>query len=345
MKKKTISILCSLALLSSLAGCVQNETQQKESPPSESESSTESESGDISAENTGEPPSAEVTTDDSAQETENPSATVSPSDSEGQDINTSGDSSGDSLIFHLSTDSSAANPQTILEWEGLSVTADYWDSETLTLHLSAQNTSDIPLTIQAVYCSVNDAMQTPDFSLSVEAASSGQGSMSFSQESFSDSGITQPERICFTPVVLDGLDYSTRHIGQKISLQTDLSGEGSVPQGQQLAEQDGIRISYLGVSDTSSWGMDILLCIENHSGKNLSFEATDTLVNDISVNPMFSVTAADGTYAVGLFSLFSEELEEHEIHDIQSLTFSIRVLDLSDYQTIETFENLTPAVS
>lgn len=345
MKKKTLSILCSLVLLSSLTGCLQNETSQKNSSSSENESSAESESGDTSADNSGEASSAETATENSAEGSENPAATVSPTDNEFQEPDPSGDSSGEPLVFTLSTDSSASIPQTILEWEGLSVTADYWDPETLTLHFSADNSSDTPVAIQAVYCSVNDAMQTPDFSLSVDAASSGQASMSFSEESFSDNGISQPETICFTPVVLDGLDYSTRYIGQEIALQTGSAGETAVPEGQVLAEQDGIKISYLGISDTSSWGTDFLLCIENHSGRNLSFEAADTRANDLSVNPMFSVTVADGSYAVSRLSLFSEELKEQEIHDIRSLTFSIRVLDLSDYQTIETFENLAPSVS
>lgn len=339
MKKKTISILCSLVLLSALGGCRQEETANLET---ESDSTTESESGDTAADHAIEIPSPDAEADGSVQESADPAAIPSPTDQENPDAE---DSAGDSLVFSVSADASAASPQTVLEWEGLSLSADYWDPETLTLHFSAENTSDSSLIIQAAYCAVNGSMQTPDFSLSADAASSVQGSMSFSNESLSDSGITQAGSICFTPVILNGLDYTTLYMGQPVTVETGLAKDNAIPQGQLLAEQDGIRISYIGSSDHSSWGTDFLLCIENHSGKTLSFETGDTLVNDLTVSPMFSVTVTDGNYAVSSLSLFSEELEAQQIHDIQSLKFSIRVLDPTDYHTIETLDNLAPAVS
>ena len=91
-------------------------------------------------------------------------------------------------------------------------------------------------------------------------------------------------------------------------------------------------------------GTDFLLCIENHSGGDLTFEAANTLVNGAAVNPLFSATVTDGKYAVSPLSLFSDELEDLQINEIQSLTFSIRVLDPTDYHTIRTLENLTPSV-
>ena len=250
----------------------------------------------------------------------------------------------DALALSLSADPSSAVPQPVLEWEGLTLTADYWDPDILTVHFSAENSSDSPLTIQVVSCWVNDAMQTPDFSLSVDAGQSAQGSMSFSQEDFSNSGISQAGTIGFTPVVLNGTDYTTLYTGQPVSLDTGLSGDPSVPDGQLLADQDGIRISFTGTTDNSMPGTDFLLCIENHSGTDLTFEAADTLVNGAAVNPLFSATVTDGKYAVSPLSLFSDELEDLQINEIQSLTFSIRVLDPTDYHTIRTLENLTPSV-
>lgn len=311
MKKKTISILCSLALLSVLGGC------RQEAATPEDSSLTES------AENAAE----------------------ADSDAVSEDTAVSDDSESDTSALSISADPSAADPQRILEWEGLTLSADYWDPETLTLHFSAENSSDTSLTIQAADCWVNDAMQTPDFSLSVETGASAQGSMTFSRDSFSDSGVTEAGRIGFTPVVLDGMNYSTLYTGEAVVLDTGLSRDVSIPAGQLLAEQDGIRISFVGSSDSSLWGTDFLLCIENHSGQELSFEAADTQANGTAVEPLFSAAVSDGKYAVSALSLFSDELEEKQIGEIRSLTFSIRVLDPADYHTVLTLENLSPSLS
>lgn len=343
MKKKTISILCSLALLSVLGGCRQETASQDNvsQTGSQTESENDTEAGkdpEVSAEDAVSSPEASPEATDAPADTGNETG----DDASGTDV--SADSQTGASALSLSADPSSAVPQSVLEWGGLTLTADYWDPDTLTVHFSAENSSDSPLTIQVVSCWVNDAMQTPDFSLSVDAGQSAQGSMSFSQEDFSNSGISQAGTIGFTPVVLNGTDYTTLYTGQPVSLDTGLSGDPSVPDGQLLADQDGIRISFTGTTDNSMLGTDFLLCIENHSGGDLTFEAADTLVNGAAVNPLFSATVTDGKYAVSPLSLFSDELEDLQINEIQSLTFSIRVLDPTDYHTIRTLENLTPSV-
>ncbi|HIS25916.1 MAG TPA: hypothetical protein IAA57_03290 [Candidatus Pullilachnospira intestinigallinarum] len=344
MKKKTISILCSLALLSVFGGCRQEPTVSKDSAPTETvESDTESDR--ISDDSVANEPTVSLEADTDNASGGDSASSDDFSDAGAGDTQVSDTRPEDAFTCSISADPSSADPQTILTWEGLTLTADYWDPETLSLHFSAENTSDTPLTIQASGCWVNNSMQSPDFSLSVEADASAQGSMTFSQDGFSESGITEAGRIGFTPVVLDGMNYSTLYTGEAVALDTGLSREASIPAGQLLAEQEGIRISFVGSSDSSLWGTDFLLCIENHSGQNLSFEAADTQVNDTAVEPLFSAAVDDGKYSVVSLSLFFDELKNKQISQIRTLSFSIRVLDPTDYHTVLTLENLSPSLS
>ncbi len=240
----------------------------------------------------------------------------------------------------------SSDSQAVLEWEGLTVTAGPWDPDTLTLSISAENTDSRPVTLQAASCWINNYMQTPDFSLNVEAESSASGLMTFSRESFSISGIDQAETIGFTPVVLDGTDFSVLHTATPAVISTGLpSGEAPEHQGQTLYDENGIRILYLGPGEDSQWGMDFLLFIENNSGRDLAFETENCRINGHSLNPLFSSMVSNGKKSVAPLSFFSEELEDSQITEALSLSFDMKLLDPKTYETTDILPQLSPQLT
>lgn len=310
MKYKSLTIFCMLSLSLVLSCCGNSPSGNTGADPSPS---------------AGQEPAAAVPSSDPQ-----PDAGSVPDDPK--------DSASDSDL--------SAGPQEILNWEGLTVTAGSWDPSQLTLQISAENTGSRPVTLQAAFCSVNDYMQTPDFSLNVDAQSSAEGVMTFRQEDFSVSGISQAETIAFTPVVLDGTDYSILHTSSPAVIATGLSaGEQPDIQGETLYQQDGIRILYLGQGDNSQWGMDFLLYVENTSGRDLAFETENCQINGSPMDPLFSSVVSDGKKSVTALSVFSEELQENQITEPLSLTFDMKLLDPQTYETVEVLQQLSPRLS
>lgn len=318
MKKKLFALICPLMISLAITGCERGASSSEPGTDAVVSQSPDSE--------------------DSSTVEETPAVSPEPSQDPQQD---SSDTTSQDAALDLSQSS-----QPILDWNGLSVTAEQWDPEALTLEIHARNSSDTPVTIQVFSCTVNDYVQSPTFSLQVEAQSSAQGDLTFSSESFSLSGISSAAVIQFTPVVLDGTNYNTLYTGESVTLSTGSTDtESEIPQGQLLSRDSGISVYYLGQREQSTLGTDFLFYIENTSGNDVALEAGSCLVNGISLQPLFSVTIPDQKKSVSVLSLFTEDLEENGITQITSLSVDWNLLDPEDYHLIGTLKQLTPDLS
>ena len=123
----------------------------------------------------------------------------------------------------------------------------------------------------------------------------------------------------------------------KITIQTSAFPQMDVvamDDGIELLNQDGVRIVGKYVNDDSFWGKAILLYLENNTGKNIGVTCDDMSINGFMVTPVFSATIYDGKMSIDEITLFSSELEENGITEVEEVELKFRIYDADSYNTI-----------
>ena len=103
--------------------------------------------------------------------------------------------------------------------------------------------------------------------------------------------------------------------------------------GQELYNEDGLKIVGKYVDENSFWGKGVLLYIENNSGKDVSVHCDDMSINGFMVTPYFSSTVYDGKKAISEITLMSSELEENNITSIEDVELKFRIMEKDNYSS------------
>ena len=107
-------------------------------------------------------------------------------------------------------------------------------------------------------------------------------------------------------------------------------------EGQELYNENGIRIVGKYVDENSFWGAAVLLYIENNSGKNRIIQCDDMSINGFMITPYFSSTVYDGKKAIDEITLMSSDLEENGITSIEDIELKFNIMDEDFMNNVET---------
>ena len=111
-------------------------------------------------------------------------------------------------------------------------------------------------------------------------------------------------------------------------------------EGETIYEQDGLKILSLGLEEDPTWGKSWKVSVTNNSQKDLVVAASSAIVNDSTLDVIFSVKVPAGKSAVGSMTLFQNDLDKYQIQNITDLEVSLDFQDPSTYQTIQTTDPL-----
>jgi hypothetical protein len=111
--------------------------------------------------------------------------------------------------------------------------------------------------------------------------------------------------------------------------------------GEELYNDNGIRIVGKTVDENSFWGTAILLYIENNSGKNVGISVDDMSINGFMMSPYFSTTVYDGKKAVDDITIFDSDLEENGIESVEDVELKFHIYDNDSYDTIADSDTIT----
>ena len=226
--------------------------------------------------------------------------------------------------------------------KGVTILASPWDSELSALPVQLENTSEQNYILQLTDTSVNGSMIESSFSQNLDAHSQTNAQIEFSSQLLSENGIQSVSQIQTRILLLDAVTFETLYTSNLLTITLNGSAPSqTAPQdGETIYEQDGLKILSLGLEEDPTWGKSWKVSVTNNSQKDLVVAASSAIVNDSTLDVIFSVKVPAGKSAVGSMTLFQNDLDKYQIQNITDLEVSLDFQDPSTYQTIQTTDPL-----
>lgn len=274
----------------------------------------------------------------------------SSTDTETKDIVTDSDTEADAQeVAASSSETTAGNAtditieeQVLFEKDGLKVTATEYVVDSLwgdgiKLLIENNGASDIGIGCTALI--VNDYMISDLFSTTVAAGKKANETLYLSNSGLHAAGIENVGKVEVYFHTFDSDSYMTISDIGCVTIQTsEFDSMDSTPndEGQELYNENGIRIVGKYVDENSFWGAAVLLYIENNSGKNRIIQCDDMSINGFMITPYFSSTVYDGKKAIDEITLMSSDLEENGITSIEDIELKFNIMDEDFMNNVET---------
>lgn len=184
---------------------------------------------------------------------------------------------------------------------------------------------------------VNDYMISDLFSSSIASGKKANETIYISSNQLEAAGITNIGQVEIYFHFYDSDSYETLFDSEKILIKTSVYNDMDTTadvKGEELYNQDGIRIIGQYVNENSFWGTAVLLYIENTSGRNVSISCDNMSINGFMVTPYFSSTIYDGKKAYDDITILSSDLEENSIESVEDIELNFHIYDADSYSTI-----------
>lgn len=97
-----------------------------------------------------------------------------------------------------------------------------------------------------------------------------------------------------------------------------------------LYNENGIKIMYKGISHDYGY-RNIDLYIENNSSKNVTVQVRDFSINGYMIDPIFSSDIAAGKKINDDISIFSSDLIDNNIDEIETIEFHFHIFDTDSW--------------
>lgn len=274
----------------------------------------------------------------------------SSTDTETKEIVTDSDTEGDAQEVAASSSETTAGSlsditieeQVLFEKDGLKVAAteyvvdSFW-GDGIKLLIENNGVSDIGIGCTALI--VNDYMISDLFSTTVAAGKKANETLYLSNSGLQAAGIENVGKVEVYFHTFDSDSYMTISDIGCVTIQTsEFDSMDSTPndEGQELYNENGIRIVGKYVDENSFWGAAVLLYIENNSGKNRIIQCDDMSINGFMITPYFSSTVYDGKKAIDEITLMSSDLEENGITSIEDIELKFNIMDEDFMNNVET---------
>ena len=103
--------------------------------------------------------------------------------------------------------------------------------------------------------------------------------------------------------------------------------------GQEVYNENDIRISYTGIEYDDIYGVTVKLKIENGSDKHIIVQPDNSLINGIMVDAIMSQDVFAGKVANGKLKIFNSYLEDNNITKVENVETTLLILD-EEYNTL-----------
>lgn len=229
--------------------------------------------------------------------------------------------------------------QVLFETNGIKVTAKEIVDGFLgpELKILVENDSNKDITLGLDDIAVNDYMVTAFLYEEVAAGKKSNTSFSIFSSTLKDAGITNIGKLDLYFYIIDQNTYDRLYESDGIEIKTSLFDkmDSSVDiTGDEMINQDGIRIVGKGLSKDSIFGSGVVLYIENNSNRNITISSDNLSVNGYMITSFLHRPVKANKKAVDTIILSSSDMEENGIEHIDELALSIEAYDSDTYSTI-----------
>lgn len=229
--------------------------------------------------------------------------------------------------------------QVLFETDGIKVTAKEIVDGFLgpELKILVENDSNKDITLGLDDIAVNDYMVTAFLYEEVAAGKKSNTSFSVFSSTLKDAGITNIGKLDLYFYIIDQNTYDRLYESDGIEIKTSLYDKMDSTvgiTGDEMINQDGIRIVGKGLSKDSIFGSGVVLYIENNSNRNITISSDNLSVNGYMITSFLHRPVKANKKAVDTIILSSSDMEENGIEQIDELALSIEAYDSDTYSTI-----------
>lgn len=230
--------------------------------------------------------------------------------------------------------------QVLLEQDGIKITAKGITEDSIWgegIELLIENDSDKNISVGCNALIVNDYMISDLFAQTVATGKKANEVMYMSSSELEAAGITNIGKIEIYFHVYDDDSYDKLFDSDCITILTsqyENMDTTPVDEGQELYNQDGIRIVGKYVDENSFWGTAVLLYMENTTNQNVGISCDNMSINGFMVTPYFSSTIYAGKKAVSPIHILSTDLENSGITSVEELEVNFHIYNEDTYDTV-----------
>ena len=268
------------------------------------------------------------------------------------DVNSDDNNDGDATAAPQTTAAPAAvdvtiAEQVLLDHEGVIITATEYTTDSIWgdgMKLLIENNSDEDVGIGCTALIVNNYMINDLFVSSIAAGKKANETIYFSSSELKAAGIETIGQVEVYFHLYNPDDYMTFYDADVATIRTSAFADmDTAPNdaGEELFNQDGIRIVGKYTDENSFWGTSMLLYIENTSGTNVGVACDNMSINGFMVSPLFSSTVFDGKMAISAITIFSSDLEDNDITTVEDVELVFRIYNADTYSTIVESDPIT----
>ena len=265
--------------------------------------------------------------------------TTAASDSDNDDTDDNATTAPEETTAPAAADITIAE-QVLLDHEGVVITAKEYTTDSIWgdgIKVLIENNSDADVGIGCTALIVNNYMINDLFVSSIAAGKKANETIYFSSSELKAAGIETIGQVEVYFHLYNPDDYMTFYDSDVATIQTSAFADmDTAPNdaGEELVNQDGIRIVGKYTDEDSFWGTSMLLYIENTSGANVGVTCDNMSINGFMVTPLFSSTVYDGKMAISAITILSSDLEDNDITTVEDVELVFRIYNADTYSTI-----------
>ena len=235
----------------------------------------------------------------------------------------------------------------LVDQNGIKITAKSLDFDGFMgpeLKLLIENSSGKSLTFQSSNASVNGYMVETIMSVDVADGKKANDSLTFSSTDLNLCGIETVADMEFSFHIFDAESWDTYLDTEPIKLETSAASGYTYTfddSGTAVYEGNDVRIVLKGLSSDSWLGQELVVYIENNSGRGITVQTRDVSVNGFMMEPIFSRDVAPGKHAIDGITFMDSDFEDNGITDIETVELSFHIFDLETWDTIVDTEPVT----
>lgn len=240
---------------------------------------------------------------------------------------------------------SAELPETVVFDEaGVKVTATGLEEGFLGTEIKflVENSTDRNIVFSQDLIVINGVTLSGFAYIEAAAGKKSNGSLTVYQSDLEAVGITDlGTLICHDGRILDSDSFDLLH-KVSYSLQTTAEsapGANLPAYGDVIFEEKGIRVTAQVVSD-EFYGSSVQLLVENNTDTHIVVHGENISVNGFTVTAWMYDTVYAGTARICQLDLYSSELEENGIKQVEEITFTLDFLNEATYNSVAKSEEL-----
>lgn len=240
---------------------------------------------------------------------------------------------------HTKSSFPTIDEQVLFEYDDIKLTAISIEEDWLgpQLKILIENNSVKNITVELDAIAVNDCMVSAWLYEDVGPGKKSNATFDIWSSKLSDAGISNIGKIDMYFRIIDSDNFNEIYESSEVEIRTSLYDvmDGEIDDiGEEMVNQNGIKIIGKGVSNDLIWGDGVVVYIENNTERNIVVTIDDLSVNGFMVTGFLYQSVRPGKKAIESIILSSSDLEDNGIESIEELSLSFEVYDEDSYHTI-----------